>query len=113
MDIGFQVVDRDGNREVQEGEKCIGDGLGELTVGVEDVSEVDELFEVLMGAQGGADTVIDIMEEEVGNRASVASEEGLLHISYEEAGIVEPMQVLMATPFVCKKWEELKEKLLR
>eukprot|EP00061_Rhincodon_typus_P006975 g28167.t1 len=67
MDIGFQVVARDGNREVEEGERNIRDGPGELNVGVEGVGEVDELFELLVRARGGADTVIDVMEEEVGD----------------------------------------------
>eukprot|EP00061_Rhincodon_typus_P001598 g15243.t1 len=60
---------------------------GELKVGVEGVNEVDELLKLLVRARGSADTVIDVTEEEVGFRASVASEEGLFHVSYEEAGI--------------------------
>eukprot|EP00061_Rhincodon_typus_P001252 g14176.t1 len=87
MNIGFQVDARDGDREVQKGERSIRDGPGELKVGVKDVSEVDELFELLMGARGGADTVIDVTEEEVGDRTSIALEEGLFHVSYKEAGI--------------------------
>eukprot|EP00061_Rhincodon_typus_P002239 g16967.t1 len=110
MDISFQVVARDGNREVQEGERGIKDGPGELNVGVEGVSEVGELFELLVGARGGADTAIDVTEEEVGNRASVASEEALFHISYKEAGIAWVHAVPMVTPFVCRKWEVLKDK---
>eukprot|EP00061_Rhincodon_typus_P001003 g13410.t1 len=65
----------------------IGDGPGELKIGVEGVNEVDELFQLLMGARGGVDVVIDVMEEEVGDRASVALKEGLFHVSYKEAGI--------------------------
>eukprot|EP00061_Rhincodon_typus_P002766 g18405.t1 len=67
--------------------EVIRDGSGELPVGVEGVSKVDELFELLMGTRGIADTVIDIMEKEVGNGASVAAEQGLFHVSYKEAGI--------------------------
>eukprot|EP00061_Rhincodon_typus_P008822 g31773.t1 len=40
-------------------------------------------------------------------------EEGLFHVSYEETGTVGPMWVPMAIPFICRKWEELKEKVLR
>eukprot|EP00061_Rhincodon_typus_P000200 g10884.t1 len=87
MEIGFQAVARDGNREIQEGERGIRDGPDELQVGVEGVGEVDELVELLVGAQCGTDTVIDVMEEEVGLRASVATEEGLFHVTYKEAGI--------------------------
>eukprot|EP00061_Rhincodon_typus_P004354 g22374.t1 len=74
IDISFKVDTRDGNREVQEGERGIRDGPGELDVGVEGVSKVDELFKLLVRAQGGADTVIDVAEEEVGDSASVAAE---------------------------------------
>eukprot|EP00061_Rhincodon_typus_P000751 g12650.t1 len=84
MDIRFQVVARDGNREVQEEERGIGDGPGELKVVVEGVREVDELFKLLVGARGSADTVVDVTEEEVGDRASVASEKGLFYVSYKE-----------------------------
>eukprot|EP00061_Rhincodon_typus_P005979 g26134.t1 len=52
--------------EVQEGEESIGNGPGEFEVGVKCVRKVDELFELLVGARGGADTVIDIAEEEGG-----------------------------------------------
>eukprot|EP00061_Rhincodon_typus_P001178 g13955.t1 len=63
------------------GGKGIGnrDGDREVKVGVEDVSKVDELFKLLVGARGCADTVINITEEEVGDGASVAAEEGLFH----------------------------------
>eukprot|EP00061_Rhincodon_typus_P003877 g21198.t1 len=87
IDISFQVLTRDGDREGQEGGRGIRDGPGEIKVGVKGVSKVDELFELLVGAQGGTDTVIDVTEEEVGDGASVASEEGLFHVTYKEAGI--------------------------
>eukprot|EP00061_Rhincodon_typus_P002021 g16397.t1 len=44
-------------------------------------------FKLLMGARGGADAVIDVAEEEVGDGARVAAEEGLFHVPYKEAGI--------------------------
>eukprot|EP00061_Rhincodon_typus_P018218 g47307.t1 len=84
IDVGVEVVTRDGNGEVQEGEGGIGDGPGELKVGLKGVCKVDELFKLLMGARGSTDTVIDVAEEEVGDRAGVAAEKGLFHISYEE-----------------------------
>eukprot|EP00061_Rhincodon_typus_P019188 g9757.t1 len=82
MDVGFQVVARDGNKEVQEGERGIRDGPGELKLGVEGFGEVDELFDLLVGARGGVNTVINVTEEEVVFRASVATEEGLFHVTY-------------------------------
>eukprot|EP00061_Rhincodon_typus_P003608 g20509.t1 len=85
IDIGFVAVTRDGDREVQEREGGIGESPGEFEVVVTGVSKVDELFELLVGAGGGADTVIVITEEEVGDGASVAAEEGLFHVSYKEA----------------------------
>eukprot|EP00061_Rhincodon_typus_P002281 g17073.t1 len=87
MDISFKVVTRDGDGEAQEGERDIRDGPDVHKVGVEGVSKVDELFEIPVGARGDADTVIDVTEEKVGDRASVTVEEGLFHVSYEEAGI--------------------------
>eukprot|EP00061_Rhincodon_typus_P008924 g31979.t1 len=58
-------VIRDGNREMQEGERGVGDGPSEFEVGVKGVNKVDELFKLLMGAQGSADTVINVAEEEI------------------------------------------------
>eukprot|EP00061_Rhincodon_typus_P002783 g18448.t1 len=77
------------------------------------VSKVDELFKLLVGTRGSADTILSVAEQEVGDSASGTAEKGLFHISYEEAGISWLMQVSMATPLVCGKWEELKEKLLK
>eukprot|EP00061_Rhincodon_typus_P011185 g36020.t1 len=57
-------VTRDGDGEVQ-GEGDIRDGPGEFEVGVRGVSKVDELFNLLMGARGSANTVINVAEEEV------------------------------------------------
>eukprot|EP00061_Rhincodon_typus_P006708 g27649.t1 len=49
-----------------------------------DVSKVNELFKLLVGARSSADTVIDVAEEEVGgHNASVTAEKGLFHESYE------------------------------
>eukprot|EP00061_Rhincodon_typus_P018476 g47656.t1 len=76
-----------GNEEVQEEGGGVRNGPGEFEVRVKDVVEVDELFKLLVGARGGADTVINVAEEEVGDGASVALEEGLFHVSYKEAGI--------------------------
>eukprot|EP00061_Rhincodon_typus_P010708 g35211.t1 len=64
IDVGVEAVTRDGNREVQEGDRGIRVGLGELEVGVKGVSKVDELFKLPVGAQGSADTVINLAEEE-------------------------------------------------
>eukprot|EP00061_Rhincodon_typus_P005911 g25997.t1 len=91
----FEAVTRDEDGEVQEGEGGIGDGPGAFEVGLTGVSKVNELFKLLVGARGGVNTVINVAEEE-----------GLFHISYEEAWP-------MATPLICWKWEELKEKLFR
>eukprot|EP00061_Rhincodon_typus_P011297 g36207.t1 len=65
IDVGAEVVTRDGDREVQEGEGGIRDGPGEFEVGVEGVGKVDELFKLLMGAQGSTGTVINVAEEEM------------------------------------------------
>eukprot|EP00061_Rhincodon_typus_P006649 g27511.t1 len=67
LEGGEGAVTRDGGGEVQEGEKGIGDGPGEFEVGVKGISKVDEQFKLLVGAQGSADTVIDVTEEEVGD----------------------------------------------
>eukprot|EP00061_Rhincodon_typus_P013956 g40669.t1 len=64
IDVSVEAVTRDGDGEAQEGERSIRDGPGEVEVGVKDVSKVDELFKLLMGARGGADTIIDVAEEE-------------------------------------------------
>eukprot|EP00061_Rhincodon_typus_P006221 g26623.t1 len=58
-----------------------------LGLGVKAIGKVDELFKLLVGARGSANTVINVAEEEVGDRATVAVEEGLFHVPYEEAGI--------------------------
>eukprot|EP00061_Rhincodon_typus_P007078 g28383.t1 len=87
IDIGVEVVTRDGDRGVQEGEGGIGDGPGEFEVGARGVSKVDELFKLLMGAQGSADTIINVMEDKMRDGAGVPVEKGLFQISYEEAGI--------------------------
>eukprot|EP00061_Rhincodon_typus_P011750 g37000.t1 len=42
-----------------------------LRLGVKDVSKVDELFKLLMGARGSTDTDIDVTEEEMMVRAGV------------------------------------------
>eukprot|EP00061_Rhincodon_typus_P017091 g45635.t1 len=78
IDVSVEAVTRDGDREAQEGEGSNGDGPGEFEVGVKGVSKVDELLKLLVGAQGSADTVINVAEEEVGDSASVAAEKGLL-----------------------------------
>eukprot|EP00061_Rhincodon_typus_P011016 g35714.t1 len=91
-------------------------GVGKLTFQVRTLLQKWAfflIFKLLVGVQGSADTVINVVEEEVGFRASVAAEEGLFHVSYEEAGIAWAYAVSMATPLVCRKWKELKEKLLR
>eukprot|EP00061_Rhincodon_typus_P009333 g32761.t1 len=54
---------------------------------VEGVGEVDELFELLVGAQYRTNAVIYIAEKEVGDGAGVVAEEGMFHESYKEAGI--------------------------
>eukprot|EP00061_Rhincodon_typus_P008041 g30297.t1 len=54
----------DGDGEVQEVGRGNGDGPGEFEVGVKGVDKVDELFKLLMRAQGNADIVINVVEEE-------------------------------------------------
>eukprot|EP00061_Rhincodon_typus_P004798 g23453.t1 len=65
IDVGAEIVTRDGDGEVQEGEGGIGDGPGEFEVGMKGVGKVDELFKLLMGVRGSADTIINVMGEEV------------------------------------------------
>eukprot|EP00061_Rhincodon_typus_P007816 g29880.t1 len=61
IDVGVEAVTRDGDGEVQEVEGGIRDGPSEFVVGV----KVDELFMLLMGARGSADTVINVAKEEM------------------------------------------------
>eukprot|EP00061_Rhincodon_typus_P002957 g18911.t1 len=114
MDVTVVAVTRHEDREVQEREGGIRDGLGEFEVDVKGVSKVDELFKLLMVARGSADSVIDVAEEELmGDNVSVAAEEGLFHISYEEACIAWVYAGAHGHHLVCRKWEELKETLFR
>eukprot|EP00061_Rhincodon_typus_P009658 g33317.t1 len=92
--------------EATSGAADIVDQFGGLTG--EPLSDMKSL---LWALSGSPDTVINVAEEEVKNGAGVTAEEGLFHISYEEAGI--PVQVPLATPLACRNWEELKEKLFR
>eukprot|EP00061_Rhincodon_typus_P010208 g34321.t1 len=64
MDVSAKSVTRYGNGEVQEEEGRVRDGPGELKVRVKGVSEVDELFKLLMGEQVSGDAVINVMAEE-------------------------------------------------
>eukprot|EP00061_Rhincodon_typus_P007869 g29977.t1 len=64
LGAAMHVVTKGGDREVQEGERGIRDGPGEPEVEAKGVSKVDELFKLIMGAQGSADTAIDVAEEE-------------------------------------------------
>eukprot|EP00061_Rhincodon_typus_P007954 g30140.t1 len=86
-DIGANSVGGDGDGEVQEGEGGVRDGPGEFEVRVKGVGEVDELFELFVGARSSTNTVINVVEEEVRAGANVTAEEGLFHVSHEEAGI--------------------------
>eukprot|EP00061_Rhincodon_typus_P010011 g33946.t1 len=81
------VLEVDGDSEIQEGEGGIGDGPDEFEDVVKVVSDVDELLKLLMGAQGSANTVIDVAEEEVRDGAGEIVEEGLFHVPYEETDI--------------------------
>eukprot|EP00061_Rhincodon_typus_P018010 g46988.t1 len=74
IDVGVEMVTRDGDGDVQEEEGGIGDGPGEFVVGVKGA---DELFKLLLGAQGSANTVINIAEEEM---EVVMGLEGVLRI---------------------------------
>eukprot|EP00061_Rhincodon_typus_P016058 g44074.t1 len=65
--VSAETAIRYGDREFQEGEGGIRDGLGEFEVGVKGLSKVDELFKLLMGARGSVGTVIDVAEEEKTN----------------------------------------------
>eukprot|EP00061_Rhincodon_typus_P014258 g41174.t1 len=104
-DVAFPAVAGKGARDGGVSGEC---GLDEGVTG-----KVDGLFKLLVGAQGSTDTVIKVAEDEVGYGASVIVEKGLFHVTYKEAGIARTMQVPVATPLVCRKWEELKEKLVR
>eukprot|EP00061_Rhincodon_typus_P008614 g31375.t1 len=99
IDVGAEMVTGNGDREVQEGEGGVGDGPGEFEVRVKAVSKVDELFKLLMGARGSADTVINVVEEKGRNGASVTAEEELLHVSYEETSIAQTHASARSHPF--------------
>eukprot|EP00061_Rhincodon_typus_P006752 g27732.t1 len=58
------MVIRDGDREAQEVGGGIGNGPGEFEVGVKGVSKADELFKLLVGAQGSTGAVINVAKEE-------------------------------------------------
>eukprot|EP00061_Rhincodon_typus_P017942 g46884.t1 len=51
IDVSFEAVTRDGDGKVQEGQGGIRDGPDGFEVGVKDVSKVDELLKLLVGAR--------------------------------------------------------------
>eukprot|EP00061_Rhincodon_typus_P014274 g41200.t1 len=73
--------------KVQEREGGARNGPGEFEGALEGVGEVDELFELLAGARGSTDTVINVAEKEVRDSAGVVVEKGLFHEFYKEGGI--------------------------
>eukprot|EP00061_Rhincodon_typus_P012263 g37889.t1 len=82
----------------------------------EPLSDMEGLFCALNGGDrvaGCTNTIINVEKEEMGNCTSMKAEEGLFHVSYEEAAQLGPIRVPVATPLVYRQWEELKEKLLR
>eukprot|EP00061_Rhincodon_typus_P016126 g44174.t1 len=62
-EVKWGVRFRGGDRQVQEGEGGVRNGAGEFEDIMEGVGDIDELFELLMGAQGSTDTVINIAEK--------------------------------------------------
>eukprot|EP00061_Rhincodon_typus_P019025 g48458.t1 len=87
MDAGGELVSRDGDGEVQEGDGGVRNCLDEFEDGVEGVGKVDELLKLVAGARGSNDAVINIVEKEARDCAGVFV--GLFHKSYKEAGIAQ------------------------
>eukprot|EP00061_Rhincodon_typus_P008671 g31493.t1 len=75
---------------------------------MEGVGEVDELLELLAGARGSTDAVINRAEEEVGDSPGVIAEDGLFHKPYKEASIAQAHVGANGHPFC---WTDFKPDL--
>ena len=81
----FVQVGRNRDGEVKEGDRRLGDVVGEFDGGVEVANKVNEALEIRLGAGGHSKTVVNVTTIQVRHDSCVAGLDLFLQVSHEEA----------------------------